>query len=318
MKKFLRNLSIEERKFYYNVLCYTAFHCISSLLVEILLDHYEISVFSITAETGSIICMLSLIKIVLSVRRDKAKRDITLDTSNIQSVMLISFLYAINFILMIFSMKYSKMSTFYIILRLTTFINLFIMYIIYKEKIHSFQVILGGVVLICITLMFLTPYSSETFKGLFFCLSFTINYTIIIIYNRNLEKTKSEVISFFQGLFLALIGGLMMIIGGDNLVNFTFRIWILIIMLSFINYHLIYFQSRTLILNLVNQLLPFKFVSVFFSLCLGIFILKEKITVIEFILTIAIFITLIIYASKIKKLTSLNKNGSAVNSTEIK
>ena len=316
MKKFLRNLSIEERKIYYNVIFYSIFHSISSLIIKILIEYYKIGFLSITAETGSIICMISMVKILLFIKRDKQSREKLLNTTNLKIVIGISFLYAFNFILMVLSIKYSKMSTFYIILRLSTFIKLFFLYMIYNEKIYSFQLISGGIVLLCIS--FINSLSLDSFTGLLFCLSFTVNYSFILIYSRNIDRTKSEIISFFQGLYLALIGGFLMIVSGDNLLNFTFRIWIYIIILSFLNYHVIYFESKTLILGIVNQMLPFKFLSIFFSFFCGFFIVKEKVSVLEVIFTIVIFITIGIYSSKFKEITSCNKNGSTIISSENK
>jgi len=316
MKKVLRNLSIEERKVYYNTICYTLFHCISSFIIEILLDYYKISLYSITSHTGSLMCILSLIKIILSIKGDKNKREKVLDTINLKKVMFISLLYALNFFFMIFSMKYSRISTFYIILRMATFFKLFFLYIIYNEYPQSFQIYSGIIITCCIVLMYFFPYSQETFIGLAFCLSFSFNYAIIILYHWNISKVKSEVVSFFMGLVLSSIGGFLMIVNGDDLENFSFSIWIYIIILSFLNFHIVYFQAKTLVLKIVSQLIPFKFISVFFSFVLSIFILKERITLFEFLLSIVIFITMYIYSKKIKETTlaESNHNGSCQNS----
>lgn len=316
MKKVLRNLSIEERKIYYNTICYTLFHCFSSFIIEILLDSYKISLNSITAQTGSLMCILSLIKIILSIRGDKNKREKIFNTTNINKIMLISLLYALNFIFMISSMKYSRMSTFYIILRLATFIKLFFLYIIYNEYPQTFQIFSGIIVTCCIFLMYCLSYSQETIKGLAYCFSFSFNYAIIILYHWNISKIKSEVVSFFMGLILSSVGGFLMIVSGDDLQNFSLSIWIYIIILSFLNFHIVYFQTKTLVLKIVSQLIPFKFTSVFFSFFLGFFFLKERITMFEFILSIVVFITMYSYSKKMKEIMYVdsNHNGSCQNS----
>jgi drug/metabolite transporter (DMT)-like permease len=159
--------------------------------------------------------------------------------------------------------------------------------------------------------MYFTSFSSETYTGLSFCLGFSTNYAIIIIINRNLQKLKSEVISFFLGMFLALFGGFLMIVNGEDISNITFKIWGFLLILGFLNYHIVYFQFKTLVLKVVSQLIPIKFISVYFSFFLSFFLLREKISILEFVLSVVIFVTMCFYSRRMRELKMMNKNGSA-------
>lgn len=317
MKAFIRKLNIEERKEYIYVIFYTFFQSISSILIKIMSEYSTISSLAVISERGSIISIICLCRIIISIRNDKGKREELAEIHNYKHILFKGFISCLAFTFMIISLYHCSMSTYFVIIRLTPFITLYIMKYLKKEEIKKYQVfgsifgVIGALVIIIPSLSNYKDVSErDTPLGILCALIVMALLSFSNITNREDHRSKDiDIVILFAGVLSSGLGCLLMIIFTPGIGDIKIYHWIIIFISAICIYYAIFFQAKAVkTARNVNKIVPFSIASIFITFIFGVLFFNQTIYYHDIFGLLIVLINTIFYSKQIMKASSKKKH----------
>jgi drug/metabolite transporter (DMT)-like permease len=275
MKAFIRTLKLDDRKTLTYSISYTIFKFFICHIIKILIET-NLQVFTIVCETGSVISIISLIKMIITLKNNKRKKEQILNLSKYALIMLKSFINSLGFSFLVSAVAFSSISTILIIKRQATFFTLFMAQYINKDEMEDFQMI--GSFLDLIALVFIISPAilgleeSDSTIGILCGFVFMWIFSVKNILHKKIDKINLDLYMFFTGVYLSIFGGFGLIFTSSEIEHISFFKWCLIIILSVFLYYSNIFNLKTKRKNWfnLNCIFIFKTVSIFLSLIIEV------------------------------------------------
>jgi drug/metabolite transporter (DMT)-like permease len=285
MKAFIRSLSIEERKTYFCVMFYTVFQCASCLLIELIEKYFKIKSLALICESGSILSIICVLRIVLSARNNESKTEELVELANHRGLMIKSLINCACLISSVLALNYLPMSTFLIINNQATFLAISITPYMISETIPiKFKPVFYFKLFGCAIIVFPKLLNQDYFCGIVLALVSMVFLSISHITNRNTHSFKIEILVLFTGIYTAGLGCLFLIIFTNEIGEINFLYWLIIIFYSILTYYTQLFQIKVVRkLKNVTKLIPFSLLGVIISILSGLLFLNHPIQIYELI-----------------------------------
>jgi drug/metabolite transporter (DMT)-like permease len=275
MKAFIRTLKLDDRKTLTYSISFTIFEFLICQIIKILTET-KLQVYTIVCETGSVISIISLIKIIITLKNNKRKKDQILNLSEYSLIFLKSFMNSVGFCFLVSAVAFSSISTILVIKRQSSFFTFFLAQYIYRDELEDFQLI--GCLLDILALGFIKLPAiigfeeSDTVLGIICGFVYMWIFSVKKIFQKKMKKINLDLYMFFTGVFLSIFGGFGLIFSSSEIESISFFKWALIILLSIFLYYSNIFNAKTKTKNWFNLhcLFIFKIASIFLSLIIGI------------------------------------------------
>lgn len=279
MKAFIRSLNIEERKCYTYMVFYTFFQCLSVLLIKIMSQTFKIGLLTLITERGCIISLICSVRIIISIRNNKAKIEEIVERKKFKHVILRGFVNCLMYTFVLFSIYYSSLTSYFTIIKISYFLSLFISKYILKEKIQNYQYMGFFFDFIGIICIMLAIFSQENFKGILLNLIVLILYSFIPIINKNCPGSNIDILIFFMAIFSAAFGCYLMVVFSDQVFELKFGHWLMIIVCSVFCYYEMFFLIKTIkIINSIDRLVPLALIPLLFSFLIDLIFYDTEIS----------------------------------------
>lgn len=210
------------------------------------------------------------------------------------------------------------MSTYFVIIRLSPFLSMYITQIFYSEEMKRFQIFgcifsfLGALI---ITIPSFTSYGANEADspiGILCALAVMIFLSASNILNNHWQRSNLDLVILFMGIYSGAIGCFFMISTTNGMDHLNIFHWLLIILDAIATYYSLFFHVKSLkIANNVNKLVPFSFFQIILTMFLGIVFFKQIVQIHDIIGILVILLSTYFYSKNL-----LISNRKLSNSTD--
>ena len=308
MKKFMRSLSINERKGLIYSLVYSCFCFFHILIIKILIQVFDLRYLTILTETGSIITLMSFYRMWRSL--NKFTPSTVKDTKIIFSGGVLSFITYAGYMA---SLNWVSSTNAILIIRLFPFLLLISEFVSGEKKIpsHVFHSLICYIITLLIILLPLLD--SDQSPGIFFCLVSVFFRFASSKYWNEAHGISIDLFLLSIGFFSASIGGMSLIVLYQKMETIGGLAWIFIILNAFTSYILKIFLIKLLKNSFNNEkLLMFNIIILFFAILCDYFFFGVKFNY-YYLVLIALFIDSIFFVKRVIKIIQKEKIVDKIN-----
>ena len=308
MKKFMRSLSINERKGLIYSLVYSCFCFLHILIIKILIQVFDLRYLTILTETGSIITLMSFYRMWRCL--NKFTQSTVKDTQIIFSGGILSFITYAGYMA---SLNWVSSTNAILIIRLFPFLLLISDFISGEKKIptHAFRSLICYIITLLIILLPLLD--SDQSPGIFLCLTSVFFKFASSKYWNIAHGITIDLFLLSVGFFSASIGGMSLIVLYKKMEKIGGLGWIFIILNALTSYILKIFLIKLLKNNYNNEkLLIFNLIILFLAIPCDYFFFGVKFNY-YYLILFALFIDSIFFVKRIIKRSQTEKIGDKIN-----